>query len=156
MDKLDQLAAAPGAITVGGTTFAVLRPTPGDMIREALQMKQLARAVCVSPVEYVAKLATAMPPAVFALAMQEAIKLGAGGGVEPTEDAFRERYAMPDGVRWRLRYHVNRSGGSMTEAEAAALVTDANCIDVCNELDRALRLPEADKKKQGPPTGTGG
>jgi hypothetical protein len=154
-DKLEQLAALPGSLTVGGNTYVVLPPTPGDVLREALQMKQLARAVCVSPVEYAARHAH-LPPPVFAIVMQEALKLGAGGGVEPNEEAFRERYAMLDGVRWRLCYHLSRSGHAFSESDAATLVTDANCIDICNAIDRALRMPEVDKKKPELATGTSG
>lgn len=155
MDKLEQLAALPGTLTIGGKAYIVLPPTPGDVLREALQMKQLARAVCVSPVDYAAR-HTHLPPAVFEVVMTAALKLGSGGGVEPNEEAFRERYAMLDGVRWRLYYHLSRSGHAFTEADAAALVTDANVIDVAMALDRALRMPEVDKKKPDPPIGSTG
>lgn len=156
MDDLEALAALPGAITIGGKAYPVLPPTVGDMIREALQMKQMARAVCVSPIKLAAE-HSYLPPAVFATLLSEALKLGSGGGAEPNEAAIRERYAMLDGVRWRLWYHVSRSGHAFTEADAAAVVTDHNCIDVCNALDAALNLPRGEgEKKAAPPTGTTG
>lgn len=151
MDVLEQLAAKPGQLTVGGKTYNILPPTPGDVLRELLQMKQLARAVCRDPVDIVAARAASLPPAVFAALAQEALKLSGGGGAEPNESAVRERYALPDGVRWRLWYHITRSGGTITEDEAKAAVTEFNCIEMCDAIDRALQMPPTDPKKDIPP-----
>lgn len=158
MDALEAIASPPGLVTVGGRSFVIAPPSPGDMLREMLQMKQLARACCLSPVDYAAQHAH-LPPAIFAALLREAVALGAGNGgkSEPTEQMFQEQYAMPPGVRWRLWYHVTRSGyKDFTEKDAESLVTDHNCIDVTNAIDAALKLASIDAEKKTPPTGTAG
>jgi hypothetical protein len=159
VDKLEQLAAMPGALTLGGKTYPILPPTPGDMLREALQMKQFAREVGrKDPLAYVAGAAALLSPAAMAAAVAEAVRVGTAPPPDPTGTLVEEQYGLPAGVRWRLYYHVTRSGGALTEAEAAALVTDVNCGRVCVALDDALKLPEDGdpKKEPAPPTGTSG
>ena len=158
MDNLEAIAGRPGQLTVGPRVFTIAPPTPGDMLREMLQMRQLARATCLSPIDYAARHAH-LPPSVFAVVMREAVALGAssGGKTEPTDQVFQEQYALPEGVRWRLHYHVSRSGyKDFTEADAKALVTDHNCIDLCNALDAALKLATLDAEKKTLPTGSTG
>lgn len=158
MDRVEQIAALPGVLTIDGKQFVITPPTPGDMLREAIQMKQLAReAGGKDPLKYVAESAAFIPPQALAAAVAEAVKAGSAPRPEPTGTMVEEQYGLPSGVRWRLWYHVNRSGGKMTEDEAKALVTDFNCGNVCVAIDNALRLPETpDTKKEVPPTGTPG
>lgn len=159
MDALEQLVALPGSLTVGARTYPVLPPTPGDMLREALQMKQLARAACrKDPLKYVLEGCAALDPATRAVAVAEAVKLGSAPAPEPDKAFVEEQYGLPDGVRWRLWYHVNRSGGKLSEEEAKRLVTDFNSGRICMALDEALKLPEVGdpKDEPAPPSGTSG
>jgi hypothetical protein len=159
LDVLEQIAAAPGVLTVGGKTYPIIPPTPGDMLREALQMKQLARACGRrDPLKYVAESAGLFTPQALAIAVSEAVKVGSAPPPEPDHVSVQEQYGLPDGVRWRLWYHLNRSGHAVGEEAAKALVTDFNCGNVCVAIDNALRLPEIGepKKEPGQPTGTNG
>lgn len=157
MDVLEQIAALPGSLTIGGKTYPIAPPTPGDMLREGLHMKQLARkAANGNPLEYVAANASLLSPAGYAVAIAEAVKAANAPPGEPSPVSVHEQYGLPDGVRWRLWYHVNRSGGAMTEAQAKKLVTDFNCGNVCVALDDALKLPDVGEKKVEALTGTGG
>lgn len=155
MDTLAALAPAPGHLTLGGITFTVLPPTPGDMIRTGDKMKELARAKCAGPLDYVVRNSATLPPAMLALAVAEAIKLGAGGGVEPTIESVWEQYTTLEGVRWRVWYHVSRVLPDFTPEAAAALVTDDNRLDAAEQLDAALKLKAADPKGPAPATGSG-
>lgn len=160
MDALESLAALPGQVTVGDRVFIVAPPTPGDMLREALQMKQLAReAGRKDPLKYVAESLASLPPAAVAAAVGRAVELGSAPAPEPVGTLIEEQYGLPAGVRWRLWFHVNRSGGKLSEEEAKALVTDFNCGNVCVALDSALKLPSStgDEKKTSPlPSGSPG
>jgi len=122
MDDLEHLAAPPGTFALGGKTYPILPPTPGDMLREAVEMRRLANAA---------------------------------GSKDPVE--IEARFCLPEGVRWRVWYHVNRSGTPLAREQADALVTEFNSGPVCHALDAALALPGAEEgKKAPPPTGTGG
>jgi len=122
MDVLEMLAGTAGTLTVGGKTYTILPPTPGDQIREGVEMRRLARAA-------------------------------GGKDVADAED----QYILPDGVRWRLWYHVGRSGGTLSRDEANALVTDFNSGPIGHALDQSLKLPGGDEKKaEAPPPGTSG
>jgi len=159
MDDLEQIAALPGALTLGGKTYPILPPTPGDMLREALQMKRLARESCrPDPLKYLAEHGAGLDPTSRAVFVAEAVKVVAAPPPEPTGTLVEEQYGLPAGVRWRVCYHVTRSGGALTEAAAAALVTDFNCGRVCVALDDALKLPGTGdpKGQRSPPTGTTG
>lgn len=159
MDKLEQIAGLPGTLSVGGKSFVIAPPTPGDMLREAIQMKQLAReAGRKDPLKYVAESAASLNPVAMAAAVAKAVELGTAPPPEPAGTLVEEQYGLPAGVRWRLWYHVNRSGGAMSEDEARTLVTDFNCGNVCVALDEALKLPRAGDPKgpPTPPTGTSG
>lgn len=148
------LAPMPGRLEIGGSAFVILPPTPGDMIRTQDRMRELARSRCVPPLDFVFKSAAALTPAQLALAVSEAIKLGAGGGVDPTPEAVWDQYTTLEGVRWRVWYHVGRVVKDFAPEAAAALVTDDNRLDVADRLDAALALRAADPKGPAPATGS--
>jgi hypothetical protein len=155
MDPTDALARAPAVLELGGRRLVVLPPSPRDMLAVAERMRALARAKCVSPLDYVLR-HTHLAPAQLALAVSEAIKLGAGGGAEPAPEAVWTEYASLDGVRWRIWYHASRAHADLKPEEVAALVTEDNLFDAAEALDRALKLADLDPKKktpEPPPTG---
>lgn len=79
----------------------------------------------------------------------------AAGAKETFE--VESQYCLPEGVRWRLWYHLNRSGHSVTREQANALVTEFNSGPICVALDEACRIPGGDEKKaEAPPSGTPG
>lgn len=159
MSEWEHIAGTPGAVTVDGKTYVIQPPTTGDMLREAIQMKQLARATLTprDPLKYLAESGGFLPPAALAAAAQEAIRVATAPPQEPPTQLVQEMYGMVEGVRWRLWYHVNRSGGSLTEEAIKKLVTEFNCGCICTAIDDAIRLPEVETgKKPEPPTGTGG
>lgn len=149
----EALSKTPGLLSLGGREFVILPPTPRDQLATMDRMKSLARAKCVSPLDYVLKHAT-LPPGAMALAVQEAIKLGAGGGIEPTPDAVWEQYTSLDGVRWRVWYHVSRVVKDFKPEDVAPLVTEDNLFDAAEALDAALKFGAVDSEKKTPATGT--
>lgn len=153
MDPVFAVAAAPGTLTLGGVPYLVLPPTPGDKARTVERMRELARARCLSPVDYALTHAH-LAPAALALVVSEAIKLGAGGGVEPTAEAVWEQFDTLDGVRWRVWYHLSKTTPAATPEAVAALVTEANRGDVAAALDAALKLEQIDPKGLAPATGS--
>lgn len=151
---MDGLAALPGTLVLGGETYTILPATPGDMLRTADKMKELARARCVSPLAFVMQHGQSLAPQALALAVSEAIKLGAGGGVDPTPEAVWDQYTTLEGVRWRAWYHVSRVRPDVTREAVAAHISDENRLDVAEQLDAALSLRAADPKGRAPATGS--
>lgn len=154
-DAVAAMARTPGVLTLAGRSFVILPPTTGDMLRVQDKMRELARAKCVSPLDFALK-HTHLPPAVLAVAVSEALKLGAGGGVQPTAEAVADEYLSLEGVRWRVWYHASRALPDLHPDDAAALVTPDNLLDAAEGLDRALRLGLADPNGQAPTTGSAG
>jgi hypothetical protein len=152
MDPADALAPPPATLELGGRALVVLPPTPRDMLAVAARMKELARARCVTPLAYVLN-HPGLNAAQLALAVSEAIKLGAGNGAEPAADAVWAEYATLAGVRWRVWYHASRAHPDLTLEAVAALVTEDNLFDAAQALDEALRLGMIDPQKA--PSGTG-
>lgn len=159
MEPLVLLAAAPGTLVIGGRSFTIPPITLADKFRVAERMQELAQVKCLSPVDYAAQ-HTHLPPAVFAVMMSEALKLGSGsgqaGGVKPTTEAVWDEYATLDGIRYRVWYHVSRGLPAFTPEEAAALVTADNRFDASDALDKALKLDRIDPKGQANGTGSPG
>jgi hypothetical protein len=124
------------------------------MLATMARMKELARARCISPLDFVLK-HTHLNPAQLAAAVSEAIKLGSGGGAEPTPDAVWEQYVTLEGVRWRVWYHVSRAHKEFTIEDAAKLVTEDNLFDAATALDEALKFRALDPKGEGSATGSG-
>jgi len=154
MEAVEAVNRAPGVLKLGGREFVILPPTPRDMLAVRARMEALAGEKCVSPLDFALK-HTHLPPALLAVAVTEAIKLGSGGGVKPHPDAVWDEYASLTGVRWRVWYHVSRVlGDAFTLEGAAALVTDDNLLDASEALDAALRLKDLDPNAQAPATGT--
>lgn len=147
----------PGLLKLGGREFVILPPETRDAVATHARMTELARARCVSPLDYVLR-HTHLPPALLAAAVAEAIKIGAGGGDrEPTPETVNEQYTTTEGVRWRVWWHVSRVLKDFGPEDAAALVTDDNAFDTALLLDAALKFAALDPKKKepAPPTGAG-
>lgn len=153
MDAIAVLLPMPGILRLGTREFVILRPTPRDMIATVGRMRELARARCVSPLDYVLG-HTHQPPAALAFAVQEAIKIGSGGGVEPTQEAVWEQYATLAGIQWRCWYHISRVLKDFTPADIKPLVTADTVMDAIEALDAALKFADLDPEKKTPPTGT--
>ena len=76
MNRLEDIAGLSGVLTLGGKTYTIAPATPGDMLREALQMKHLAReSGRKDPLKYVAESATLLPPVALAAAIAEAVRV---------------------------------------------------------------------------------
>lgn len=154
MDALDALGADPGTMRIGGRVFVVAPPTPGDMMRVAKRMRDMARAaVCVPPLVSVAALRDQLPPDVFAQAVREAVALGAAGGAEPELAAVREQYAELAGVRWQVWYFLAKTDPAVTPESVAGWVTEDTLFAVTDALNAALGLG-GEKKASPPPTAT--
>lgn len=146
---------APRVLRLAGQEFAVAPPTSRDLIAVHTRMEALARAQCVSPLEYVLGHAARVPAAALALAVSEAIKLGSGGGARPSPDAVSDQYVTLEGTRWRLWYHVSRVAPAFTLAAAQSLVTDDTLADAVEALDAALNFRALDPNAPAPATGAG-
>lgn len=135
--------ALPGSVTVKGRTFPVPKPTATDLARVREQMRLLARANCTEPLKYVAaQIEGGIPPAVIQIAIGEALKLGSGGGVEPTDAAVAREYDSLAGVRYRLWFHARKLTTELTHADVEALVGEEEQYDVADALFTALGLGE--------------
>lgn len=143
------IAPAPGVLPLAGRSFVILPPTPGDMLAVSQRMQALAQAKCVTPVDYAAR-HTHLPPAVFAILLSEAIKLGAGNGTKPHQDAVFEEYTSLEGVRWRVWYHASKSLKDLAIEDVSKLITPDNQMQTAMALDEALGFSE----KKTPPGGT--
>ncbi len=155
MEPVPVMAGLPGVLTLGGRSFSILPPAPVDMLRVGERMAELANAKCLSPIDYAAT-HTHLPPAVFALMMSEAIKLGSGGGVKPTPEAVWDEYTTLEGVRFRVWYHAARAMPDLAPEVVAELVTADNRFNVSDALDKALKLGTSDPKGPANETGTAG
>lgn len=153
-DKALSVLGVPGTLTVAGRTFAVPPQTPGDVGRTRDAMRRLALAECSSPLDLVNAHAAKLAPAVFSEAVRQAVAMGSGGGVEPSQEAVLRAYDSLDGVRWRLWYQARKAEPGLARDEVDRLVTDENVYDVADALLDALGLRALDPK--GPPaSGTG-
>lgn len=155
MDAVTAMAASPGEVKIAGASFVITPPTPGDLLRELERMRDLARSRVVPPLEYVFAQSDKLAPAALALSVSEAIKLGAGGGVDPTPGVVIEQYTSLEGVRWRAWYHASRALPGLKADVFEKLVTDDNRLSVSDQLDAACKLKAADPNAQGPATGSG-
>jgi hypothetical protein len=153
MEPAEALAQAPGTLTLAGRSFVILPPTTRDKQATHQRMRAFVQAKSISPLDYAAR-HTHLPPAVFAVAIAEALKLGRMPEVEPPPEAIWEQYTTLEGVRWRVWYHVSRALPEFTPEEAAALVTDDNVLDASDALDLALRLRAIDPNGHTPATGS--
>ena len=151
---VEQLAKTPGVLEIGERRFVILPPTPRDMLAIGQRMKELARAKCVSPLDYVLK-HTSLTPTMLAVAVNEAIKLGSGGGVDPSPDAVWEQYSSLEGVRFQVWHYAKKAHGTLLLEEVEKLVTEDNLFDVGESLDKALRFGGLDPKKATPEAPTG-
>jgi hypothetical protein len=149
MDTSDAFAQAPAVLAIDGRRFVVLPPRPRDVLAVNARMKELARAKCTSPIDYVLAHAHVAPGALELLCRQ-AILLGSGNGVRPDESAIWDEFASLDGVRWRVWYFASKVEKSLKLEDVAALVTEDNLFDVAADLDAALRLASIDPKKETP------
>lgn len=152
MNSAPAMAALPGTLTLGGASFVILAPTPGDKLRVDERMREMALAKCVSPVDYAMQFAR-LPEAAFRLLLSEAIKLGAGGGVKPHPDAVWDEYTSLEGVRWRAWYHISRVLPDYPLEAATEAITPDNLFVVAEGLDKALKLASADPNAPAPATG---
>jgi hypothetical protein len=153
MDSVEQLAGAPAILELGDQKFVILPPRPRDKLIVGTRMREMARAKCCSPLDYVLK-HTSLPTAALALAISEAIKLGSGGGVDPSPDAVWEQYDTLEGVRFQLWHYVSRAHKEFTPEQAAKLVTEDNLYDVAEKLNKALQLAAIDPNAVAPATGS--
>jgi hypothetical protein len=153
MDATESVSQPPGALTLAGSSFVILPATPRDMLVVHNRMRAFAQAKATSPLDFAAR-HTHLPPAVFAVAIAEALKLGAGAPVPPPAEAVWDQYTTLDGVRWRLWYHVSRTLKEFTPEAAAALVTEDNLLDAAEALDRALNFKGIDPNAPAPATGS--
>lgn len=154
MDTTQNTAPTPGLLKLGGREFVVLPAKNRDLLATNTRMKELARDRCVSPLDYVLGHAHLAPGAMTA-AIAEAIKIGSGGGVEPTPEAVWDQYTTLEGVRWRVYYHVSRVLKDFKPEDAAKLVTDDNVLDAAEALDAALNFRALDEKKETPAPASG-
>jgi hypothetical protein len=153
MDQLEAIAGRPGVLELNGKTYTINPPTPQSQLQELLQMREFAQKECQSPIDYAAK-HTHLPTEVFTLLMREAIKLGSNPlNMKPTEDAIREMYGKLAPTKWRIRFHINRSGGTISDKELD-WVNESNMIECINKLDSALRLEDIAEGKPQPPIGS--
>jgi len=154
MEPVEALSQSARLLVLGGREFVILPPTPRDKLVTHERMKALAKAQCVSPLDYVATKHAHLPPAAFAIAVSEAIKIGAGAPVSPSVEAVWEQYATLAGVRWRVWYHISRALKDFDPKEVEALVTEDNLYDASDALDAALGLGAIDPNAQPPATGS--
>ena len=153
MDGSERFAGAPAVLELGGRSLVILPPTPRDQLVVGTRMKELARKRCVSPLEFVLRHAN-LPPAALSVAVAEAIKLGAGGGVDPSPDAVWDEYDTLEGVWFQLWHFAHRAHKDFTPEQAAELVTEDNLFDAAEKLNAALRLAAIDPKDRPPATGS--
>jgi hypothetical protein len=156
VEAVDNLARVPGVLRIGGREFAILPPTPRDMLATGERMRAFAKEKCLSPIDYVMRHAANMPAAALAIWISEAIKIGAGNGGEtpPSNDLVLDQYATLQGVRWRVWYHISRVLKDFKIEEVAKLVTDDNLYDAREALDAALNFGVLDPNAPAPTTGT--
>ncbi len=155
MDAAEVVDRTPALFTVGGRVFVVLKPTNRDMLAVRARMAALAKAKCVSPLDY-ALSHQHLAPGLLGLAVSEAVKLGSGGGVKPHPDAVWDEYDSLEGVRWRCWYHASRALPDLKPEEFEALVTEDNLFDAAEALNVALQFAalDPDAKKKAQDTGT--
>lgn len=147
------IGVSKNVLAVGGREFVILPPTPRDMIATMQRMKELAQAQYRSPVDY-ALSHTHLQPAALSLVVSEAIKLGAGKALKPTQEEVFDQYLTLEGVRWRVWFHASKTCPALTTDEVAALVPDGERLRVAESLDAALSFKESDPNAQAPAIGS--
>lgn len=149
----EQLAKLPAVLKIGERELVILKPTPRAFIDVDAWMTERAKAHCVSPLDYVVKQHMHLPPAAFAVAVSEAIKLGSGGGAKPTREAVWVEYSTLEGVRFQAWYHARAAHPDLKLEELTPLITPDNFPIVGDELDKALKLAALDPNAPAPATG---
>lgn len=153
MDAPQAVSQPPGVLVLAGRSFAILPPTPRDKLVTHERMRALAESRDLSPLDYAAR-HTHLPPAVFAIAIAESIKLGHRAAPAPAPEVIWDQYTTLDGVRWRVWYHVSRVLKDFTIEDVEDLVTADNVLDASDALDEALGLRKIDPNAPAPATGS--
>lgn len=142
---------SPGLVVLAGREIVILPQTPADVARTHEEMRRLAQAGCVSPLDFVTAHREKIDPGSYAEAVRAAVLLGSGGGVEPTREAVLRTYDSLAGVRFRLWFQAKKADANLTREWVAANVTEDNQYEVADALAVALD-PGGDQKKV-PPSG---
>jgi hypothetical protein len=153
MDATEAITQTPGTLTLAGRSFVILPATPRDMLATHQRMRAIAESKRTSPLDFAAR-HTHLPPAVFAVAIAEAVKMGSDAPAPPASEVIWDQYSTLEGVRWRVFYHVSRVLKDFTPEAAALLVTEDNLLDAAEGLDRALNFRAIDPNGQPPATGS--
>jgi hypothetical protein len=152
MEPAEALAQTPATLSLGGRSFIILPLHTRDMLATHYRMRALAEARDKSPLDYAAG-HTHLPPAVFAVAVAEAIKIGHRAPPPPPQEVIDDQYTTLAGVRWRVYYHISRVLTDFTPEDAAKLVTEDNLFDAAGKLDKAIKLAGLDPNDPAPATG---
>lgn len=153
MDATEAVSQAPALLSLGGRSFVILPPTPRDKLVTHQRMRALAESRDKSPLDYAAA-HTHLPPAIFAVAVAEAIRIGHRPAPAPAPEVIWDQYTTLEGVRWRVWHHVSRVLKEFKIEEVRDLVTEDNLYDVSDALDAALRLGVIDPNAPAPATGS--
>lgn len=153
-EKAAAVTGLPGVVVVGGREWVLPPPSAADAARVYRLMWDLARKDCVNPLAFVNATAADLSPAVFQVAVREALAMGSGGGPAPTDDAVLRAYDSLDGVRLRFWYFARKLDEKVTQAVVKTWITDENVYDVMDALAKAQGLRDLDPKGT-PGSGTG-
>lgn len=159
MNTSDRNAAAlasPISVSVAGTSYLANPPTPSDIIAYREEMKRQCRAAGTveDPIVAVASTLEKINPMFHAVFAEAAVKLRAGGGVEPSDDAVTAQLYTPDGAAFMLWLLASKNHPGLKIEDVRSKIPDTVVArDVMTQLGKLLSPDE--KKETGQDGSTG-
>jgi hypothetical protein len=124
-EKNEAAAGAPGTIELGGTTYLVAQPDD----RTFAALNKHFREQMQNPIQAIADDLKYLPPEYRRMAIDAAVALKAGGGVEVSEAFIRERLMEPAGCAFLAWLLILPNHPEVTQEAVRAHVTPDNVMD---------------------------
>lgn len=134
----DNVAGAPGTLEIGDKTFVVNPPTDKDMREIAKFLRKGTKSAVGMISEQIRS--GIIPVEVRAEAIKAAVETDAGGGAMPTGALAFDRMNSTEGVRFRLWVCARKLQPGLQLKDLESLVTEENCDQVNEDLDRATGM----------------
>ncbi len=145
----EMVAGGCGLLVLGDRTFVVSPPTDHDMATLAKELRRLAKLRMKSPLESVQEDFAKLDPAVRALAVESAVKIGGKAQAEPTTEFVAAQMYEPEACRFWCWWLARKHDHSLTLKDFEPLVTEANVYEVLLKLRDATDVSKLDPNSTG-------
>lgn len=148
-----QLAGAPGNLTLGGKSYAIAQPTPEDMGTIGAYLQRFAK----SPVQALQDDPDFqfLDPEEQAALRKEKARAKFKSGVPYDPDDFMRVLTRVECVRFMFWLLARKGQPGLTLEDTHALITDANAAEIFVELDIATTMASLGNVAGRPGSGDG-